>query len=136
MRTYNELNNQAQLKQAASILNAAATTVNYAPMLSVLFLGTRMRALQLSGGQPDEHNLPQPFVKMAMQSCAWSVLVQTLMVVAIPLVLGGEPKVDKDGSVQVEGNSTMAQCFTAVRYLAMLGMSLQLLSFSGKLRIQ
>jgi hypothetical protein len=122
VRTYNELNNKAPLAQAASILNAAATTVNYAPMLSVLFLGTRMRALQLSGGEPDAHNLPQPFVKMAMQSCAWSVLVQTVMVVLIPVVLGGEPKVDEDGTPKVEGNSTLAQGFTAVRYLAMLGM--------------
>ena len=49
VRTYNELNHTAPLKGAQSILNGAATTVNYAPMLSVLFLGTRMRALQLSG---------------------------------------------------------------------------------------
>merc|ERR1719421_502955 len=74
-------------------------------MLSVLFLGTRMRALQLSGGDPDAHDLPQPWVKMAMQSCAWSVLIQTLMVVAIPLVLGGEPKVSN-----------------TLRYVAMAGM--------------
>merc|ERR1719316_1701295 len=33
-------------------MHAASLTVNYAPMLSVLFLGTRMRALQLSGGEP------------------------------------------------------------------------------------
>ena len=37
--------------------------VNFAPMLSVLFVGTRMRALQLSQGQPDEYDLPQPFVR-------------------------------------------------------------------------
>ena len=49
VRTYNELNHTAPMKSAQSILNGAATTVNYAPMLSVLFLGTRMRALQLSG---------------------------------------------------------------------------------------
>jgi len=122
VRTYNELNHTAPMKSAQSILNGAATTVNYAPMLSVLFLGTRMRALQLSGGDPDAHNLPQPYVKMAMQSCAWSVLIQTLMVVAIPSVLGGEPKVSKDGTPEVEGDSTMAKVFTALRYVAMAGM--------------
>jgi len=122
VRTYNELNNKAPLNQALTILQAACTTVNYAPMLSVLFLGTRMRALQLSGGKPDEHGLPQDWVKMAMQSCAWSVLVQTVMVVCVPLVLGGTPKVGADGTPEVEGSSTMAQVFTAVRYVAMLGM--------------
>ena len=75
-----------------------------------------------AGGDPDAHNLPQPYVKMAMQSCAWSVLIQTLMVVAIPLVLGGEPKVSKDGTPEVEGDSMMAKVFTTLRYVAMAGM--------------
>ena len=75
-----------------------------------------------AGGDPDAHNLPQPWVKMAMQSCAWSVLIQTLMVVAIPLVLGGEPKVSKDGTPEVEGDSMMAKVFTTLRYVAMAGM--------------
>jgi len=122
VRTYNELNNTAPLTFAPKILTAACTTVNYAPMLSVLFLGTRMRALQLSGGDPDAYDLPQPWVKMAMQSCAWSVLVQTLMVVAVPLLMGGEPKVSEDGTPEVEGSSGMAKAFTVIRYVAMLGM--------------
>jgi hypothetical protein len=123
VRTYNELNNAAPLTTAPKILEAACTTVNYAPMLSVLFLGTRMRALQLSGGNPDAYDLPQPWVKNAMQICSWSVLVQTLMVVAVPLVLGGEPKVDEDGTPIVEGSSgIMGKAFTAIKYISMLGM--------------
>jgi hypothetical protein len=122
IRTYNELFNTAQLKTAPKILEAACSTVNYAPMLSVLFLGTRMRALQLSGGDPDAHDLPQPWVKMAMQACAWAVLVQTLMVVAVPIVMGGEPKVSEDGTPVVEGSSMVGKVFTAIRYAAMLGM--------------
>jgi hypothetical protein len=122
VRTYNELNNTAPLTFAPKILQAACTTVNYAPMLSVLFLGTRMRAIQLSGGDPDGHDLPQPWVKMAMQACAWAVLVQTLMVVAVPLVMGGEPKVSEDGTPEVDGSSTMGKVFTAIKYAAMLAM--------------
>merc|ERR1719311_950035 len=57
-----------------------------------------------------------------MQSCAWSVLVQTLMVVAVPLVMGGEPKVSEDGTPVVEGSSMLGKVFTAIRYTAMLGM--------------
>merc|ERR1719460_1247301 len=122
VRTYNELYKEAPLKTSLSILQVACTTVNYAPMLSVLFLGTRMRALQLSGGKPDDHGLPQDWVKMCMQACAWSVLVQTVMVVCVPLVLGGTPKVGADGTPEIEGSSTLAQVFTAIRYTAMLGM--------------
>merc|ERR1719218_390095 len=93
VRTYNELFNTNQLTFAPKILEAACTTVNYAPMLSVLFLGTRMRAL-----------------------------IQTLMVVAVPLVMGGEPKVDSDGTPIVEGGGMMGKVFTALKYTAMLGM--------------
>jgi len=123
VRTYNELYKEAPLKTSLSILQVACTTVNYAPMLSVLFLGTRMRALQLSGGKPDDHGLPQDWVKMCMQACAWSVLVQTLMVVMVPLVMGGEPKVGEDGTPEVKADgSTLATVLTVIRYACMLGM--------------
>merc|ERR1719484_366278 len=69
VRTYNQLSG-TPLRALAQTLTAATATVNFAPMLSVLFVGTRMRALQLSQGQPDEYDLPQPFVKIAMQCCA------------------------------------------------------------------
>merc|ERR1719460_812600 len=140
VRTYNELYKEAPLKTSLSILQVACTTVNYAPMLCVLFLGTRMRALQLSGGKPDDHGLPQDWVKMCMQACAWSVLVQM-----IPLVMGGEPddgvqwrvpnsgsshaielrhpKVGEDGTPEVKNDgSTLATALTALRYVCMLGM--------------
>jgi len=123
VRTYNELYKETPLKTSLAILQGACTTVNYAPMLSVLFLGTRMRALQLTGGKPDDHGLPQDWVKMCMQACAWSVLVQTIMVVAIPLVMGGEPKVGEDGTPEVKNDgSTLATVLTAIRYTLMLGM--------------
>jgi len=123
VRTYNELYKETPMKTSLAILQGACTTVNYAPMLSVLFLGTRMRALQLSGGKPDDHGLPQDWVKMCMQACAWSVLVQTIMVVAIPLVMGGEPKVGEDGTPEVKNDgSTLATVLTAIRYTCMLGM--------------
>jgi len=122
-RTYNEVSGTGpKVQQTIDVLSAGCTTVNYAPMLCVLFLGTRMRALQLSQGEPDKFDLPQPFVKNCMQACAWSVLVQTLMVLLIPVVLGGSPKVGADGTPEVPEGGAMAKAFTAVRYLSMIGM--------------
>jgi hypothetical protein len=93
--TYNQLNGflPGKLQQT---LQAATATVNFAPMLSVLFLGTRMRALQLSEGDPDKYDLPQPYVKMAMQFCAWAILGQTIMVLVLPLVKGDDSKAYHD----------------------------------------
>ena len=52
---------------------AAMCEVNFAPMLSVLFVGTRMRALQLSQGQPDEYDLPQSSARVSwlVSSVCW-----------------------------------------------------------------
>merc|ERR1719253_1133831 len=122
IKTYNEFKKpEDQATRLYKIVEAASVTVNYAPMLSVLFIGVRMRALQLSQGKPDEHNLPQWWVKDAMLTCAWTVLIQTLMALAVPLALGGEPKVSEDGTPEVKGDSTVAKALVAVRYLAMLG---------------
>jgi hypothetical protein len=97
VRSFVELSG-SPLPTISSTLNAACMTVNYAPMLSVLFLGTRMRAVQLSGGQPDKYDLPQPYVKTSMWLCVCAVQIQTLIVLALPIISGGPPKVSKDGT--------------------------------------
>ena len=40
--------------------------MTYAPMLCVLFIGTRMRAIQLTQGETEKYKLPQPWVQGAM----------------------------------------------------------------------
>jgi hypothetical protein len=107
---------------AQEVLQAAALTVNYAPMLCVLFLGARMRALQLTQGDPEKYNLPQPWVKFAMQLCAWSVVVQTLMVLFMPILTGGKPKVDADGTPTMEAEGATGYVLTFIRYGSMAAM--------------
>jgi len=107
---------------AQEVLQAAALTVNYAPMLCVLFLGTRMRALQITQGEPDKYDLPQPWVKFAMQMCAWSVVIQTLMVLFTPILTGGKPKVDEDGTPTMEAEGATGYVLTFVRYGSMAAM--------------
>jgi hypothetical protein len=105
---------------AQETLLAACGTVNYAPMLSVLFIGTRMRAIQLSEGNPDNYDLPQPYVKMAMQSCAWAVLVQTLIVLVLPIVLGETPKTGSDGTPEIPASpSIVAKVLGVLRWVSM-----------------
>jgi len=83
-----------------------------------------MRALQLSQGKPDEHNLPQWWVKDSMLACAWSVLVQTLLVLVVAVMNGEVPEPAEDGtpSLPSGGNQTVAMVLTAVRYVAMLAL--------------
>jgi len=111
---------QSPLANVLETLTAACATVNYAPMLCVLFIGTRMRAIQLSEGNPDKYDLPQPYVKMAMQSCAWSVLAQMVIVLVLPIVLGGNPKVGKDGTPEIPSSpSVLAKVLGVLRWVTM-----------------
>jgi hypothetical protein len=120
VRSYCELT-QSQLPMITTTLNAACMTVNYAPMLSVLFLGTRMRAVQLSGGQPDEYNLPQPYVKTAMWCCVCAVQIQTLIVLVLPIVSGAPAKVAKDGSIENTASPGMVSTILSVlRWVTMI----------------
>merc|ERR1719454_2135797 len=84
------------------ILETACTTVTYAPMLSALFLGTRMRAIQLSQGETEKYKLPQPWVQMAMYSTVYAVLGQVILVLIIPIFTGeaGET-VDEHGDIDM-----------------------------------
>merc|ERR1719324_698685 len=101
-------------------LVAATGSVAYAPMLSVLFLGVRMRAIQLSQGKTEYYHLPPDYVKFWMQACSWAVLIQTLLVLALPLVLGKSPSVSEDGSPEVpEGGGIVAKILGALRWVAM-----------------
>merc|ERR1719236_457259 len=70
------------------VMEVACSTVTYAPMLSVLFIGTRMRAIQLTQGQTDKYKLPQPWAQTAMYIATYAVLVQVLLVLVIPIFTG------------------------------------------------
>merc|ERR1719247_1790637 len=83
------------LSLAIPTMEAAKGTVIFCPMLSVLFLGLRLRALQITSQQ----GAPQGFAQQAMYIATYAVLVQVLMVLLLPVVMGEPVKVDEDGNV-------------------------------------
>merc|ERR1719169_181006 len=74
------------------ILQTATLTVNFAPMLAILFLACRMRVTQLTKGKGN----PAEWIQVCMYFCTYSVLLMTLCVCVIPLftgeVMGVDPK--------------------------------------------
>merc|ERR1719301_162815 len=83
------------------IQNAIGTTA-FCPMLAILFVGTRMRALQLT----NQKGAPQGWAQDGMYMATWSILLQFMMVLLIPLctlVMEGKavhPELDEDGNVK------------------------------------
>jgi len=61
-------------------------TLQFVPMLCVLFVAVRMRALQLDPAD----GAPQSWVQEAMVMTTWAMLVQTLVSLAMPFFTDGE----------------------------------------------
>merc|ERR1719152_698622 len=63
-------------------------------MLSILFVGTHMRALLITNNK----GAPQGWVQDGMYMATWAVLIQFLMCLLVPLATGSPAKVDEDGT--------------------------------------
>merc|ERR1719326_1825548 len=122
IRTANQFTGHSMIG-IQKIMETAATTVTYAPMLSVLFLGVRMRAIQLSQGQTEKYQLPQPWVQQAMYTCTYAVLAQVILVLMMPIFTGEwDVKCDEDGNLDMSKMQTggiMGTVISVVRYIVM-----------------
>merc|ERR1719482_1761750 len=84
-------------------LNGAICTMFFAPMMAVLFIGARMRAMQM-----DPIKVPiQKWAQNCFYMCTYAVMVQCLLAITVPLILGGSvKKADGHGDVEYEVNHT------------------------------
>jgi len=111
-RTYNEFTG-VEFPEVVTIMDAAATTVEFAPMLSILFLAARMRALQ-------HDSQPQSWAQQCMFASTIALCFTTLLAIAVPLVLGGTMKrndLTKETTFQVPG-AALACSLLVIRYMS------------------
>merc|ERR550514_2158900 len=79
-----------KLAKFEAIFAMAANTVNFCPMLCILFIGARIRALEI-----DPKNPPmQPWAQQCFYLCTGAVLLQTILTILMPLV--GAKAVEKE----------------------------------------
>jgi hypothetical protein len=102
----------AVLDIAIPTLDSAKMTVQFCPMLAILFIGLRMRALQITKQQGQ----PQGWAQEGMFLCTYSVMVQVFMVLLLPLFTRSAPEMDADGNVKPAGTGIMAWILVALRY--------------------
>merc|ERR1719393_1182075 len=62
----------------------AKGTVMYCPMLAIMFVGTRMRALMLT----DNRGAPPGWAQDGMYMATWALLIQFLMIAISPFATG------------------------------------------------
>lgn len=80
-RSYIEFT-QKRFPRATAIMNGAASTVELAPMLAVVFLAARMRALQHDGQ-------PQEWVDTCMFAATGAMILTTILAILVPVAMGG-----------------------------------------------
>merc|ERR1719387_3076279 len=76
-------------------LDQATITVNYAPMLSVLFLAARMRVVWLTQGKGN----PPIWMQAWMYAATYAVLAMTLVALVVPLLTGEKVKFTDRGDI-------------------------------------
>jgi hypothetical protein len=115
------------MTRAIGIFDAARSTVMFAPMLAVLFIGARMRSLQLmrlkDGTIPPTAG-PQKWVQDGMFLATWAVFVQLMMAMLVPLLTAAKPECDQDGNTKVpQGtNKYLAIVAEVIRYICLVAM--------------
>jgi len=99
-------------------LMTATASMNFAPMLAVLFIGARMRALNMD---PVNGN-PQKWAQNCFYMCTYALLVQTILSIAVPLVLQGNVKQGKvEGDMEYEvDNKALGSILAIGRYVMMV----------------
>jgi hypothetical protein len=126
VQTANNFESTGKLAGWLHIMHTAATTVTYAPMLCVLFLGTRMRAIQLSQGETEKYQLPQPWVQWAMCTCTAAVLFEVIIVLLIPIYTREmDVPTDKHGNLDMKKMKVgghAATFLSVTRYVVMLAL--------------
>merc|ERR1719238_125933 len=106
VRTAKTFKNDGSLDGIESIFKTGADTMMYAPMLCALFLGARMRGIQLAQGETEKYKLPQPWVQLAMLSTLVSVFFQVVIVLLMPVFTGeAASTIDKNGDMELSAMS-------------------------------
>merc|ERR1719169_92562 len=104
-------------------LQGAICTMFFAPMMAVLFIGARMRALQMD----PINGAPQRWAQNCFYMCTYAVMMQCILAVAIPLIVGGKVKKGDKGEGDVEyevNNKMLGTCLMAARWLIMFSVYL------------
>jgi len=113
-RSYTELTG-VEFPQILGMMHAASISMEFAPMLAVLFLAARMRALQHDAQ-------PQEWAQACMFASVGAMCVMSLLAIIVPLTLGGSLTTNawtQEVVVDV-GRPILAYVFISLRFLCML----------------
>jgi len=100
-----------------AVMLGATRTMELGPMLCILFLAARMRALQMDPTGPG----PQRWAQACFYACTFALLTNTLLAIIVPLVVGGEiEETDTSGQTKYKvDNQILGYVLVGLRFLIM-----------------
>merc|ERR1719230_970131 len=104
-------------------LQGAICTMFFAPMAAVLFIGARMRALQMD----PINGAPQKWAQNCFYAITYAIMIQCIFAVAVPLVVGGSIKKGDKGEGDVEyevSNKMIGTCLAVARWIIIFSLYL------------
>mmetsp|Transcript_19791 Transcript_19791/g.48093 ORF Transcript_19791/g.48093 Transcript_19791/m.48093 type:complete len:648 (+) Transcript_19791:88-2031(+) len=107
----------------AKALEAAVGAVDLAPMLCLVFLAVRIRALQLSQGRPSLYHLPPDWVHFSMWICVLMLVARVALVLMCVIVSGRIPDTGESDNMLV-ADSLGYHLLTVARHMASLALIL------------
>jgi hypothetical protein len=98
---------------------AAGLSLSLAPLLCILFVATRMRALQITQQAGDPPGWAQDCMIVAV--CA--LIIQSICTLALPAIVGSATKVDEDGNPDYDLKPMIgAYAVAVVKYVALMAL--------------
>eukprot|EP00931_Biecheleriopsis_adriatica_P058853 TRINITY_DN35117_c0_g1_i1.p1 TRINITY_DN35117_c0_g1~~TRINITY_DN35117_c0_g1_i1.p1 ORF type:complete len:889 (-),score=194.68 TRINITY_DN35117_c0_g1_i1:91-2757(-) len=103
-------------KVAQDTFLAAGVSTTCLPLLAILFVATRMRALQIT----QQLGAPQGWAEDGMRLCVFAAYVQVLTCILLPIFTNAATEVDGDGNASYDLRPMVgAYAVTAVKYVAL-----------------
>merc|ERR1719171_2211928 len=97
-------------------LQQATITVNFAPMLAILFLAARMRVIWLTMAKGN----PPIWMQGWMLASTYAVLAMTLVSLVVPLLSGEKVVHDKHGNIDQDHQPFKNKCATSTKTISHL----------------
>merc|ERR1719359_1622260 len=106
-----------EMRRVSELMENAKGTIQFCPMLAILFVGTRMRALMITNNKGS----PQGWVQDGMYMATWAVLIQFLMVLLVGLTTAGPVQLDEDGTPKWEpSNPILVYVASGLKWLTFI----------------
>jgi len=103
-------------------VEGTAASVTYAPILSVLFIATRMRAIALTKGETEKYGLPTQWTQIMMYVCTVAMFMQAVIFFTIRIAVPPKTGKTSNAATGLQESPNMKNTLAVSLFIAMVCM--------------